>query len=80
MVDFIDLSPNESAVIDTTANIVSLISNVSKLEVYKEGEGDPMVILAWGEIYSLGVSQGRFIVRNTSSTNGRIYIVRQYIL
>lgn len=80
MVDFIHLDPNESAVVDTTANIVSLINVTNNLEVYKEGEQDVLVTLGWGEIFSLGVGQGRFIIKNTSSVHGRVYIVRQYIL
>lgn len=80
MVDYVELSQNESVVVDTTANIVSLINITDSLEVYKEGEQEPLVVLGWGEIFSLGVGQGRFIVRNTSLTPSRVYIVRQYIL
>lgn len=80
MVDYIELSVNESAVIDTTANIVSVINLCNELEVRKEGETENIVVLGLGEIYSLGVGQGRFIVKNTSLTSGRVYIVRQYIL
>lgn len=80
MVDYIELSSDESAVIDTTANIVSVINLTDNLEVYKEGEQNAFVVLGWGEIYSLGVGQGRFIVKNASLTSARVYIVRQYIL
>lgn len=80
MIDLIELSPGESATIDTTANIVSVINLTRKLDVYKEGEGNVLVTLGWGEIFSLGVSQGRFIIINNGDITSRVYIVRQFIL
>lgn len=80
MVDRIALSPNERAIIDTTANIVTIINIGGALKVFKEGEDNEIVTLEWGEMFSLGVSQGRFIIVNTSSGLNTIFIVRQFIL
>ncbi|MEM1673081.1 MAG: hypothetical protein QXT86_13610 [Archaeoglobaceae archaeon] len=80
MIDMIEMSPGESAIIDTTANIVSIINLTTRLDVYKEGEGNVLIKLGWGEIFSLGVSQGRFIIINNGDITSRVYIVRQFIL
>lgn len=77
MVDMMDLHENEVVIIDTTANIVSVISLVNGLEVRDEND-NVLTFLTWGETFTLGYNRGKFKLR--ANSGGRIYIVRQFIL
>ena len=80
MIDIIELAQNESVVLDSTNNTLSLVLLTAADVVIKNQENVEYAHLqAQYEIFTLAINTGVYTATNQSSNAAKILIVREFI-
>jgi len=80
MIDVIELSQNESVVLDSTNNTISIVLLTDADVVIKnENDIEYAHLEAAYEIFTLAINTGVYTATNQSSNAAKILIVREFI-
>ena len=80
MIDIIELSPNESMIVDTTNNTVTIIIlKKGEIRVINSANEICATLHEAYEMFTLPINSGKYIVSNTGTSAVKLFIVREFI-
>jgi len=79
MVDKLFLTAGESVVIDTTNNILEIVSAGDNIGIY-DANNNKLATLAWGESYVIPANTGKYTIKNDGTVNANVYVFRMFYI